>query len=458
MGMDDYIVPQNVEAEKALLGAIFLQPETLDRVAAILHPADFYNRNHQRVFQAMLECRAAKQAVDFLTVEDKITGVVSASEIVALTDGVPNALNVDHYVTLVATAATLRSQLKAASSLVNYLEDGGKNPEYALEVARKLAETPKALEPSSEHAAQIANNLLETVEKREQGHQELGLYSSGIAAVDKLVKYERQKLYIIAGRPSMGKTAFALNQALALCEQGLSGLFIEQEMPSSELMTRILSQMSRADFYRIREASPEHPLTVDEWQRIREAEQRFLGQYDLYLSDRPSVSIEDVHREISVINMNRDKDGKGPLDFVVFDYIQIADLRGDTRVNAVGNFTRVFKQIAREKNLIAIALSQLSRPPKDQFDSNGVPPVPQISDLRDSGTIEQDADGVAFIHRPEWYMLAQGKSPGGDAGTALYAQAKNRAGKTDTTKLAWHGNIMSFSDPWWTEQEEANYG
>lgn len=451
--MDNIQLPYSAEAEAAVLGGLMIEPERLGEVSD-LKAADFYSDFHKRVFLAMKWCEREGKPIDLLTLTQTPGFKDEIVEVSQLMDGIPKLSNIRHYADIVKRDSLLRAQLKTANEIIKYIGTGGKDISHAAGLGEGLTDLQIGPESNSESLAMVLSGLEDSMDKARSGELGDTAWGTGIEALDRLFKFRRQKLYILAGRPSMGKTALALNIADHLCDAyGLSGLIFEQEMSNPELGRRKVATKARIPYHRLRDVSPTFDLTDEEKERFRRAKER-LSNYKLELTDAPGQSIDDVEAAI------RRQAAKGnKIDFVIFDYIQIARLHGQNLVQATNHFTKRAKEIARKYDLAFIALSQLSRPGKEAYDDEGVPRMPRLDDLRDSGGLEQDADAVGFIHRPEFYLRQQNRDYSKVQGQALYSQAKNREEDVDTVMLGFHGDLMAFSDPWWNDiaQDEGAY-
>ena len=437
-------IPKSDDAERAVLGAVLVEPERLNEVLPHLNASDFYHADHKKVYSAFLQLQADGTAIDVLTTSEATKGKVDAIRISQLMDGIPKLSNISHYAKIVKTKSAMREALYTAKEIESYIADGGEDPEQihqiigSMNTHHRSSELPCTVE-------EISNSVLDSLAERQEGHEIAEIYSTGMKARDGLYRYEPGKLYVIAGRPSMGKTALALNDAVTLCRQGLAGLIFEQEMSKEEIMMRLLSSMARVDYSKVRDVSPEQVMSPEEWNRLGRAHEE-LKSFDLYIVDDPGRSIYDVDLAIRRINQQRSAKNENALGFVIYDYLQLGNLTGRNRVEAIGHFTTTFKNLSREHGFIAICLSQLKRPAQEAYDEDGVPRMPQLADLRESGNIEQDADAVAFVHRPEYYLRTGGKPVGEWEGLCQLSVAKNRGGEVDVARLGWTGHLMTFSD------------
>jgi replicative DNA helicase len=438
-------IPNNEEAERAVLGALLVEPDRLAEVLPVLQPSDFYSRRHQLVFDQMRCLQQKGTAIDVLTVCEATKGEVEPLFVSQLMDGIPKLSNIRHYAEIVARKAGLREALWTAREVEKYIDEGGEDLDHLRSIGQRLSGSGVDLLPTPDSVESVSNAVLDSLAARQEGIEVPDLYSTGMQARDRIYQYEPGKLFVIAGRPSMGKTALAMNDAVTLCRQGLPGLIFEQEMSKEEILMRLLSSMARVDYAKVRSVSPEQTLSPEEWSRFGAAHEE-LKSFALYIVDAPSRGIHDIDLTVRTINNKRKAAGENPLGFVIFDYLQIGNLSGRNRVEAIGHFTTGFKNLSREHHFIAICLSQLKRPAQDAYDSDGVPRMPQLSDLRESGCIEQDADLVAFIHRPEYYLRTGGLEVGEWTGVAQFSVAKNRGGETLSVNLGWHGPLMTFHD------------
>ncbi len=396
----DRIPPQNIEAEQAVLGAIFLEPSSITVASEILEPEDFYRSAHEKIFYHMLKLNDSGEAVDLITVTEQlqaakqledIGGVSYLSELAA---SVPTAANIDYYAKIVAEKSLLRRLIKTATSIA---QDG-----YAREdeVDELLTEAEKKIMEVSQRNnsgtfQDIKDVLVKTYDQIEVLHNRKGDITgipTGFAELDRMTAgFQKNDLIIVAARPSVGKTAFALNIAQNVATKTSENVAIfSLEMGAEQLVMRMLCAEGNIDAQRLRTGS----LTDDDWRKLTMA-MGSLSRAGIYIDDTPGIRINEIRAKC-----RRLKQEHG-LGMILIDYLQLIQGSGHSRENRqqeVSEISRSLKGIARELQVPVIALSQLSRGVEQRQDKR-----PMMSDIRESGSIEQDADIVAFLYRDDYY-------------------------------------------------------
>ncbi|WP_243298995.1 replicative DNA helicase [Bacillus litorisediminis] len=396
----DRIPPQNIEAEQAVLGAIFLEPSSITVASEILEPEDFYRSAHEKIFYHMLKLNDSGEAVDLITVTEQlqaakqledIGGVSYLSELAA---SVPTAANIDYYAKIVAEKSLLRRLIKTATSIA---QDG-----YAREdeVDELLTEAEKKIMEVSQRNnsgtfQDIKDVLVKTYDQIEVLHNRKGDITgipTGFAELDRMTAgFQKNDLIIVAARPSVGKTAFALNIAQNVATKTSENVAIfSLEMGAEQLVMRMLCAEGNIDAQRLRTGS----LTDDDWRKLTMA-MGSLSRAGIYIDDTPGIRINEIRAKC-----RRLKQEHG-LGMILIDYLQLIQGSGNSRENRqqeVSEISRSLKGIARELQVPVIALSQLSRGVEQRQDKR-----PMMSDIRESGSIEQDADIVAFLYRDDYY-------------------------------------------------------
>lgn len=396
----DRIPPQNIEAEQAVLGAIFLEPSSITVASEILEPEDFYRSAHEKIFYHMLKLNDSGEAVDLITVTEQlqaakqledIGGVSYLSELAA---SVPTAANIDYYAKIVAEKSLLRRLIKTATSIA---QDG-----YAREdeVDELLTEAEKKIMEVSQRNnsgtfQDIKDVLVKTYDQIEVLHNRKGDITgipTGFAELDRMTAgFQKNDLIIVAARPSVGKTAFALNIAQNVATKTEENVAIfSLEMGAEQLVMRMLCAEGNIDAQRLRTGS----LTDDDWRKLTMA-MGSLSRAGIYIDDTPGVRINEIRAKC-----RRLKQEHG-LGMILIDYLQLIQGSGNSRENRqqeVSEISRSLKGLARELQVPVIALSQLSRGVEQRQDKR-----PMMSDIRESGSIEQDADIVAFLYRDDYY-------------------------------------------------------
>ncbi len=396
------IPPQNTEAEASLLGAILIDSDAIVKVADIIQAADFYDPKHQRIYEAITQLYEKHQPIDVLTLSDQLksTGFIEfvggATYLTQLTNFVPTAAHAEQYAEIIAQKALRRRLIKASQEIVEL----GYHEEEALQNLIELAET-KLFEVSQRHIKQDITSLEtilgESFDRLDELHKDKGKIRglpTGFKDLDNILAgLQRSDLFILAARPSMGKTAFSLNLAhnVAL-KADVPVLMFSLEMSKEQLVDRLLAMESGVDAWALRTGN----LTDADFEKIGLA-MGSLSEAQIYIDDTPGITVSDLRTKA------RREAHQRPLGLIIVDYLQLmsggARFGGDgNRVQEISEISRGLKGIARELNVPLIALSQLSRSVESRS-----PQIPQLQDLRESGSIEQDADVVAFIYREDYY-------------------------------------------------------
>lgn len=394
--------PQNSEAEASLLGAILIDSDALFKVSDIITAGDFYEERHRRIYEAIENLSERHSPIDVLTLSDqlKATGfleaVGGASYLTELTNFVPTASHAEQYALIVAQKALRRRLIKASQDITGLGFDEAKNLQELIEEAET-----KLFEVSQQHVRQdissIESVLAESFERLDELHKDKGKLRgvpTGYKDLDsKLAGLQRSDLFIIAARPSMGKTAFMLNLSHNVAVAAKQPVLIfSLEMGKEQLVDRMLARESGVDAWALRTGN----LSDSDFEKIGHA-MGTLSEAQIYIDDTPGITVSELRTKA------RREAHKRPLGLIVVDYLQLmsggSKFGGsDNRVQEISEISRGLKGVARELNVPVIALSQLSRSVESR-----TPPHPQLSDLRESGAIEQDADIVAFLYREEYY-------------------------------------------------------
>lgn len=393
------IPPHNIEVEKALLGSIMIKPESINDVMDILSPNAFYAEKHRKVYIAMLELFAKSEPIDLLSVSTKLEEkkqleqVGGRSFLAELVNTVPSAGNVKHYAQTVQKKAMMRSLIAAADYLSELGYDEAKDIEELLDEAeRKVYEVTNT--PTLHKFVELKETLGEAWERLDRLHKskdEIRGVRTGFTELDNMLAgFQKSDLIILAARPSMGKTALALDIARQTATQfGTPVGVFSLEMSAQQLVDRMLAAESHVNAWKLRTGKL---TTDDEFDKIRQALDR-LSKAPIYIDDKPGADILKI-RSVA----RRLKSEKG-LGLIIVDYLQLMaptnTRQSDSLVQQVTEISRSLKHLARELDVPVLALSQLSRAVEQRRGK------PRLSDLRDSGSIEQDADVVMFIHRDD---------------------------------------------------------
>lgn len=394
----DRLPPHNQEAEQAVLGAILIEPSVLASVSERLKAEDFYRQAHQRLFQVMVDLSEKGMPVDVVTLTaelqdrkllDEIGGVSYLTE---LTSVIPTAANVVYYAKIVEEKALLRRLIQTATQIAMNGYSGGEEVDEIIDAAER-----QILEIGQRQIrggfVPIRDVLMETYQQIEQLHyNQDGLrgIATGFVDLDRMTSgFQKSDLIIIAARPSMGKTAFALNVAQNVAMRtGETVAIFNLEMSASQLVTRMIAAEGNIDAQVFRTGQ----LQEEDWEKVTMA-MSSLSEAPIFIDDTPGVSVYDIRAKL------RRLQSEHGLGLVIIDYLQLISGRGgDSRQQEISEISRSLKLMARELNVPVISLSQLSRAVEQRQDKR-----PMLSDLRESGSIEQDADIVAFLYRDDYY-------------------------------------------------------
>ncbi|ADV06964.1 replicative DNA helicase [Staphylococcus pseudintermedius] len=448
-------MPHSHEAEQSVLGAIFLDPELMSSTQEILLPESFYRGAHQHIFRAMMDLNEDGKDIDIVTVLDRLTqeGVVNEAGgpqyLAEITSNVPTTRNIQYYTDVVFKNAVKRKLIHTADSIAN----DGYNDELDLDTVLNDAER-RILELSSTRESDgfkdirdVLGQVYDNAEQLDQNSGQTPGIPTGYRDLDQMTAgFNRNDLIILAARPSVGKTAFALNIAQKVAtheDQYTVGIF-SLEMGADQLATRMICSSGNVDSNRLRTGT----MTEEDWNRFTVAVGK-LSRTKIFIDDTPGVRITDIRSKC-----RRLKQEHG-LDMIVIDYLQLIQGSGsrasDNRQQEVSEISRMLKAIARELECPVIALSQLSRGVEQRQDKR-----PMMSDIRESGSIEQDADIVAFLYRDDYYNRGDGDDDDDDGGFEPQTNdengeieiiiAKQRNGPTGTVKLHFMKQYNKFTD------------
>lgn len=431
------IPPQQIEAEQSLLGGILIDSDGLPSALEILRGDEFYRDSHRIIFRAIVDLYERNEPVDLVTTasvlaeRNQLEGVGGAPYLATLTEMVPSAANVAAYAKIVSDKALMRRLIQASNEISAWGYGGGKNVEEILDIAEAsiFAITENRIRNSYSSIKDVVKKNIETIERFQEYREMVTGVPSHYADLDKLTAgFQQSDLIIVAARPSMGKTAFALCVAYnAARKSGVPVGVFSLEMSKEQLAMRLLCAEAKVDSHKIRTGF----LSRDECAKMLVAAGSFMD-LPIYIDDTPAISPLELRAKARRMMADRG------LGMVVVDYLQLMRGRESTerREQEISEISRSLKGLAKELNIPVIALSQLNRKVEERHDKR-----PQLSDLRESGAIEQDADVIAFIYRDEVYNA---QSP--DKGTAEIIIGKQRNGPTGTVKLAYIGTYTRFED------------
>ena len=394
--------PQNIEAEASLLGAILIDSDAIVKIADALRADDFYDQRHKHIYEAITRLYERREPIDVLTLADQLknSGVLDlvggASYLTELTNFVPTASHVEQYADIVAQKAVRRRLISASQDMVELGHDQSKGLKELIEEAEA-----RLFQISNQHVKQsivsIESILAESFERLDDLHRDnkkIRGVPTGFRDLDNILAgLQRSDLFILAARPSMGKTALSLNLAHNIAVTSKEPVLVfSLEMSKEQLVDRLLSMESGVDAWALRTGN----LTDSDFEKIGHA-MGTLSEAQIYIDDTPGITVGDLRTKA------RREAHQRNLGLIIVDYLQLMSGGGryggdGNRVQEISEISRGLKAIARELNVPLIALSQLSRSVESRS-----PQIPQLADLRESGSIEQDADVVAFIYREDYY-------------------------------------------------------
>ena len=440
MSEDFRILPHDLVAEQSVLGAVFISPETMTSLADELTPEDFYKPANKIVFKTMLSLLEKGEPIDATTMVSALTNQGQIKEIgglnyvVELVNSTPTSKNVEHYAKLVKEKSTLRRVIADLSDSLSSAYQGD------VSISDLIAKTEKSmLDISNQNAgtgfrnvADILDAHMQIVETRSQTDGFVTGLSTGFVGLDKITTgFHEGNLIILAARPAMGKTALALNIAkhVATMERKPAVIF-SLEMGAEELIERMVASEGMVPAYHLKTGN----LSTDEWKRLVQA-QNNLYDAPIFVDDTAGIRISEIRSNARKLDQEM-----GGLGVIIIDYLQlITGAKGENRQQIVSEISRELKILAKDLKVPVIALSQLSRAVEQRQDKR-----PMLADLRESGSIEQDADIVAFLYREAYYQKEQGDSQEANNVTELILE-KNRHGSLGAVKLYFHKEYTKFS-------------
>ena len=439
--MDDFkILPHDLVAEQSVLGAVFISPETMISLADELTPDDFYKPANKIVFKTMLSLLEKGEPIDATTMVSALTNqgdilnIGGINYVVELVNSTPTSKNVEHYAKLVKEKATLRKVIADLSDSLSSAYQGD------VSIDDIIAKTEKSLlDISNQNAgtgfrnvADILDTHMQIVETRSQTDGFVTGLSTGFVGLDKITTgLHEGNLIILAARPAMGKTALALNIAkhVATMERKPAVIF-SLEMGAEELIERMVASEGMIPGYHLKTGN----LSTDEWKRLVHAQSN-LYDVPIFVDDTAGIRISDIRSKARKLSQEM-----GGLGIIIIDYLQlITGSKRENRQQIVSEISRELKILAKDLRVPVIALSQLSRSVEQRQDKR-----PMLSDLRESGSIEQDADIVAFLYRDAYYQKEHADSQEANNVTELILE-KNRHGSLGTVKLYFHKEYTKFS-------------
>ena len=432
--------PQSLEAEQSVLGAMLIDSRCVPDVIGILKPEDFFLRQNREIYETIYTMFNFSQVIDPVTVLTAMQerGVEASTDYLKqLMEITPTAANVVRYANIVRDKAMLRALATAAGEIAETVYQGMGTPAEILESAEKKIYALRKGErgDSMEHIGTVLHKVFDRLAELAQSDSDIPGLSTGLVDLDRKINgLNRSDLLLIAARPAMGKTSFALNIALNVAKKyGQTVAFFSLEMSREQLAMRLLSGESFVDSQKMATGK----LSDEEWSKLAMASAA-LSQTDIRVDDNPSITVAEMNAKCRRLDN---------LGLVLIDYLQLMTGSGygrqaENRVNVVSDISRALKIMAKELNVPVICLSQLSRGPESRQDKR-----PILSDLRESGAIEQDADEVLFLYRDDYYH-----ENSEEKNVAECIVAKNRHGETGTVKLQWLPQYTTFASQTWRQE------
>jgi replicative DNA helicase len=431
-------LPSNIEAERSILGAVLLDNSVCNQAVQLLKREDFFLDSHRRIFDKMVSLSEIGMPIDLITLSDELRRagdfeqIGGATYIASLIDGVPRTDTIEHYAKIVKSKSMLRKLIHTSNQIVARAMDEEDDPDIILDQAEQMIFqiAEDRVRQGFQYIGEVGKRRLEQIEQMAGRPEMITGVPTGFTDFDQMTSgLQRQDLVIIAARPSMGKTALALNMAQYAAKNGCTIGIFSLEMSAEQLVSRFLCSEARVDAHRLRTGY----LNREEWARLADALRR-LCETKVFIDDTPGVTVLEMRAK------SRRLKAEHGLDMLIVDYMQLMSGRGriESRQQEVSQISRDLKGLAKELDMPVLALSQLSRAPESRSEHR-----PQLSDLRESGAIEQDADVVCFIFREEIYDQREE-----NRGMAELILAKQRNGPTGIVQLAFLKEFTRFENMW----------
>ncbi|MBP6386465.1 MAG: replicative DNA helicase [Pseudarcicella sp.] len=439
--------PQALDIEEAVLGALMIEKDALTTVIDILKADSFYKDAHQRIYGAITVLFANSEPVDLLTVNNQLKktaeldAIGGTSYLIDLTSKVSSAANIEFHARIIAEQSIKRQLITVSSEIITEAFDETVDVFHLLDkVEQELFRISESnIRKNYADMASIMRTALLELENKKNQKEGLTGVASGLSALDRVTSgWQKTELIIIAARPGMGKTALVVSACRnAAVDFGQAVAIFSLEMSSVQLVNRLISAEAELESEKLRKGN----LAPHEWQQLH-AKIGKLTSAPIFIDDTPALSILELRAKARRLKAQHD------IQLIVIDYLQL--MSGDStgkggpgnREQEIASISRALKQLAKELDIPVIALSQLSR----AVETRGGDKRPQLSDLRESGSIEQDADMVMFIYRPEYYGITQDESGNSVAGIGELIIAKNRAGSLETVQLRFIGKYTKYCD------------
>ena len=433
------VPPQNIEAEQSVLGSILLENEALSKALEVLKPEDFYYEAHRQIFQSMIDLYNRNEPSDLITIteiltqKNKIEEIGGASYLADLTEKIPTSANIEYYAKITKEKAVLRKLIYSATEITSKAFQAGENVASILDFSEKtiFAISQYQIRPSFYPLKDIITSSFKKIEELYEKKQLITGVPTGFTDLDAITSgFQPSDLIIVAGRPSMGKTALCLNIAQhAAYEAQIPAAIFSLEMSKEQLAIRMLCSEARVDNHKLRSGF----IADSEWGKLSMGAGK-LADTKIFIDDTPGITVLEMRAKA-----RRMKSEHG-LGLIIIDYLQLmssAQHRSDNREQEISEISRSFKSLAKELNVPVVALSQLNRMVESRADKK-----PQMSDLRESGAIEQDADVILFIYRDEVYHKDSEESKG----KADIIIGKQRNGPTGEVHLTFINEYTRFEN------------
>ncbi|HVL68888.1 MAG TPA: replicative DNA helicase [Vicinamibacterales bacterium] len=435
-------LPHNLEAEKCVLGAILIHNEAFNHAAELIDAKDFFRNAHARIFEKMVALSERGSAIDLITVKEELTksgeleDIGGPAYIASLVDGVPRTANVEYYARIVKEKATLRNLIRSANKILVEAYEAEQEPDVILDEAERqiFSIAEDRIRAGFVPLRDLVHTSFSAIEKLQQHKGMVTGVPTGFVDLDEMTSgLQPSDLVLVAARPSMGKTSFVLNIAQHIgTATGMTVGIFSLEMSKEQLFMRMLTSEARIDAHRFRTGF----LSEKDYGRLSHA-LGTLAEAKVFIDDTASLGVLEMRAKARRLKAEHG------LNLIVIDYIQLMQGRGrfESRQAEIASISRSLKGLAKELNVPIVALSQLSRASETRSDHR-----PQLSDLRESGALEQDADVVMFIYRAEQYRDADGNPNTEEAGTAEIIIGKQRNGPIGTVKLAFIKEFTRFEN------------
>jgi replicative DNA helicase len=432
-------LPHNLEAERSVLGAILVHNDAFNSAVQVITPADFYRDAHRRIFDKMISLNERNQAIDFVTLKEELSrsgdldAVGGPAYVASLADGVPRATNIEYYARIVKEKATLRNLIYAANKIISSAYEAEQEPDLILDDAESaiFSVADDRLKAGFVPMRDLVKESFPKIEQLFEQKRLITGVATGFVDLDEMTRgLQGGDMVIVAARPSMGKTSLVLNIAQYVATQPeMTVGFFSLEMSKESLFLRLLTSEAQIDSHRLMSGA----IGQKDYGRISHALET-LSAMKLYIDDSTNISVLEMRAKARRLKAEHG------LHLLVIDYVQLMSGRGrfENRTLELASISRSLKGLAKELNVPIVVLSQLSRAAESRSDHR-----PQLSDLRESGALEQDADLVVLIYRDDVYN----KDPNNpDAGTAELILAKQRNGPTGTVRLAFLREQTRFAN------------